>query len=86
MGRKALLFRGKKLVRWARKVVYRRSKSKRKGNRRIFKIKGGIRKIMEVDYMDRRKCFSKYFFTSSECKECYYLEKCKKQKKEEDKK
>lgn len=32
-----------------------------------------------ANYMDRKRCFSIYFYTSNECFDCHMLEKCKEQ-------
>jgi len=32
-----------------------------------------------VDYMDRKRCFSMYFYTRSECHDCPKLKECREQ-------
>ena len=39
---------------------------------------------MSCEYMDRKRCYSLYFYTRDECFDCPKLKKCKKQQEKEE--
>ena len=41
------------------------------------------REVVLRNYMDRERCYSMYFYTTTECRDCPKLKKCKEQKESE---